>query len=37
MKKFLATYTSLDGAGVFALLWFIAAVCVIAYLLAGTV
>lgn len=37
MKKLLSTYTSNDGAGVFAVLWFIAIVCVIAYLLAGTI
>jgi hypothetical protein len=37
MKKFLSTYTSNDGAGVFALLWVITAVCAITYLLAGTI
>ena len=37
MKKFLTTYTSNDGAGVFAVLWFITVICAIAYLLAGTV
>jgi len=37
MKKFLATYTSNDGAGIFAILWMVTAFCAITYLLAGTV
>jgi|GWRWMinimDraft_15_1066023.scaffolds.fasta_scaffold670326_1 hypothetical protein len=37
MKKFLSTYTSDDGAGVFAVMWVVIAVCAISYLLAGTI
>lgn len=37
MKKLLSTYTSNDGAGVFAVLWFLTVICIITYLLAGTI